>query len=319
MKFYVYAHLDTHRNIFYIGKGTGKRAYVKSGRSEAWKILSIKGYSVEILGYFDNNIDALLFESKMIQKYMGGLVNKTQSSFVKEMDFSDFYTRYKIDENSPTGLSYRTNSLKPNAKQEGNPAGFLNGRGYYTVTHNKKNYFVHRIVYLLHNGKISNTEIIDHIDRNRSNNNISNLRSVTFSENSINRSIAKNCPFGITNLVRNTRKDSYGKVISDYFKCKFKDSRGISKEKNFSVLKYGENTAFSLAKDFMSSNLGAKENLILNKTGYSRITTDGRRYMVLYYISLSKKYKSFSILKYGNSCALELALSFRDSTSPRGV
>ena len=36
-RFYVYYHTDTNGDIFYIGKGTGNRAYTKSSRSDNWK------------------------------------------------------------------------------------------------------------------------------------------------------------------------------------------------------------------------------------------------------------------------------------------
>jgi len=50
-KYYIYAHLRNDTNkIFYIGKGCGKRAYIKSNRSLYWKrIVEKYGYSVTIL------------------------------------------------------------------------------------------------------------------------------------------------------------------------------------------------------------------------------------------------------------------------------
>jgi hypothetical protein len=50
-KYYIYAHIrnDTN-NIFYIGKGCGKRAYIKSNRSLYWKrIVEKYNYRVEFL------------------------------------------------------------------------------------------------------------------------------------------------------------------------------------------------------------------------------------------------------------------------------
>lgn len=46
-----------------------------------------------------------------------------------------------------------------------------------------KHYYLHRIVYMIHYGDIPKGFVIDHIDRNKMNNNITNLRLVTQSIN----------------------------------------------------------------------------------------------------------------------------------------
>jgi len=46
--------------------------------------------------------------------------------------------------------------------------------------------FVHRMIWVMHNGSIPSGMVIDHIDINPTNNSINNLRCVTRSENSIN-------------------------------------------------------------------------------------------------------------------------------------
>lgn len=56
---------------------------------------------------------------------------------------------------------------------------------YVNLMHNgtKKNYRVHRLVYMTYIGPIPSDKVIDHIDGNTSNNNLSNLRCVTQAEN----------------------------------------------------------------------------------------------------------------------------------------
>jgi len=59
-----------------------------------------------------------------------------------------------------------------------------------------KKYYVHRIIYWLHNPEwqIKNPKLfIDHIDGNTQNNDISNLRNVTSQENSFNRDAKGYC------------------------------------------------------------------------------------------------------------------------------
>ena len=77
--------------------------------------------------------------------------------------------------------------LKPGHKRRlHRPAGYLVPSGYIRTKINGKDYYVHRIVWEMHNCQIPNGFEIDHIDRNRSNNKISNLRIATSQENKRN-------------------------------------------------------------------------------------------------------------------------------------
>jgi len=67
----------------------------------------------------------------------------------------------------------------------------------------------HRLVGLHFIPNPNNKEIIDHIDRNRSNNHISNLRWVTYSENNQNRSQRCDNKTGHKCIHYNKRDNSY--------------------------------------------------------------------------------------------------------------
>ena len=62
-----------------------------------------------------------------------------------------------------------------------------NGYNRISLWYNKKMYFfwVHRIVWAYHNGKIPEGKVINHIDGKKANNRIENLQAVTYSENII--------------------------------------------------------------------------------------------------------------------------------------
>lgn len=70
-KYYVYAHIRNDTNqIFYIGKGTGDRAWYRyEKRSKHWKNIVKKsgGFQVEILKKFDVESDAFDYEIYMIK------------------------------------------------------------------------------------------------------------------------------------------------------------------------------------------------------------------------------------------------------------
>ena len=69
----------------------------------------------------------------------------------------------------------------------GTRAGTKSAYSYRVVRINGKRYFEHRLVWILLNGELSDSDIIDHIDRDPSNNKIENLRIVSSSGNSLNK------------------------------------------------------------------------------------------------------------------------------------
>jgi hypothetical protein len=72
--------------------------------------------------------------------------------------------------------------------KSGKETGVLNTTGYLRVWIKGHGYYpAHRIAYALYHGMDPHPLEIDHINRNRSDNRISNLRAVTPSENSKNR------------------------------------------------------------------------------------------------------------------------------------
>ena len=71
-----------------------------------------------------------------------------------------------------------------NLRFAGKEAGCSNGTRHSNVTIGSRHWPAHRIVWLWHTGELP--KLIDHIDRNPSNNRIENLRPCTKSENMIN-------------------------------------------------------------------------------------------------------------------------------------
>jgi len=74
-----------------------------------------------------------------------------------------------------------------NTRWAGRLAGSINGNGYYWVEINGTAYAVHRIIWAMHFGQWPEKQI-DHINRNRIDNRLQNLRLVTATENCRNKS-----------------------------------------------------------------------------------------------------------------------------------
>jgi hypothetical protein len=72
------------------------------------------------------------------------------------------------------------------------PKPYVRNTGYTIITINGRGWLYHRVIYYIHNPEwniydVSCNNQIDHIDRDKTNNNISNLRVVTAGENQWNR------------------------------------------------------------------------------------------------------------------------------------
>jgi hypothetical protein len=101
--------------------------------------------------------------------------------------------------------------------------------GYLKVTlykdGNKETFLIHRLIGLHYIENPHNYPCIDHIDRNRKNNSISNLRWVNQSMNEQNKDVQKNNQLQIKNICYSNRYKKYrfqkrinGKKHEKYFK-----------------------------------------------------------------------------------------------------
>lgn len=121
--------------------------------------------------------------------------------------------------------------------KKGDIAGCLNKRtGYYVVRLDYKLYQAHRLVWLLNNQTIDRKLVIDHIDGNKTNNSILNLRQTTKSANGYNRK-ENSRDTGVY-----WRETCHGKEAITYHILD-----GKRKARSFSVNKYGEDLAWEMA------------------------------------------------------------------------
>lgn len=70
---YVYCHMRNDTNeVFYIGKGTGNRAYNSSSRNVYWKniVKKANGFTVQIIAKYLSHKEAFKFEALLISKLL---------------------------------------------------------------------------------------------------------------------------------------------------------------------------------------------------------------------------------------------------------
>lgn len=127
----------------------------------------------------------------------------------------------------------------------GGKAGCLGAKGYIQISLGDRRYLSHRLVWLYTSG-VFPEEQIDHIDGDRSNNRLENLREVPCSVNLRNQKMRPKNTSGITGVSLQRTKPNGTKVYENWI-AQWKDSTGKLVFKSFAVLKYGFEKAKELA------------------------------------------------------------------------
>ena len=95
----------------------------------------------------------------------------------------------------------------------GSPAGSTDKRGYKSIRINRRIYYAHRLAWLYVTGENPSLQI-DHINGNRSNNRMSNLREATSAENNYNVSIPERNTSGIKGVSWDKKSQKWRAQIS---------------------------------------------------------------------------------------------------------
>jgi len=97
-------------------------------------------------------------------------------------------------------------------RQAGCRAGFF-GPGYYQVGIGQSRHMLHRVIYALHYGSFDETKMIDHVDGDRTNNRIGNLRLVDMTQNLHNSKVWSTNTSGYTGVSWSTRESKWRAAI----------------------------------------------------------------------------------------------------------
>lgn len=187
-RFCVYLHKDKENIVRYVGEGTTTRAYRKSRADQpTWQKMFLHNQPVvEIVAHGLTKEAAETLELEYIEKYKETIINSlTASKKAHTISFEHISEYVFYDESSPTFLRWKKSQGTSSINK---PAGHTRkDKRYSYLELLSVNYAIHRLVWVLHHKVLSESDMIDHIDGNRQNNSISNLRLTDPKENAHNK------------------------------------------------------------------------------------------------------------------------------------
>lgn len=158
---------------------------------------------------------------------------------------------YYYDETSPSCLMFAVDKWSGEFRHhlsaaKDTPVGSIHKEsGYWGLKCEGKSYKGHRVVWEIVNGPIPPKMIIDHINMNKSDNRISNLRLVDDGLSARNRPMQKSNTSGVVGVTRITPDP-----INIYWRARWCPETGVRKHKDFSVNTLGEEEAFKQACEY---------------------------------------------------------------------
>lgn len=236
----VYIH-TLNDGIVYVGSGRRGRVNSRSCRSSDH--LKIWDDLKKVILYTDlTEVEAKEIESKLITENMknNGFLNRTQNvNQVLALDWELLNDHLYYDATSKTCLRWKSDFRKRIKDAE---AGTLSGV-YGRVGVNGRLLQIHRVIWALLNKRdILEGKVIDHIDRDKLNNKIDNLREVDSSTNMRNKThrISNTGHQGITDCSKNR-----------YFSVQFR----VNDKSYFINFSYGLNQSRAKVEWFSSKEL----------------------------------------------------------------
>ena len=135
--------------------------------------------------------------------FFGGLMEITQQFLHELFEYREGHLFWKVDRRGNKLIGKQASRLKKS-------------NGYQEVTINKKKYYAHRVIFMMFNGRWP--EQIDHINSDRSNNLLSNLREASNAQNNRNTKLRSTNKSGYKGVYWNKKNRNFVARITVNYK-----------------------------------------------------------------------------------------------------
>jgi hypothetical protein len=163
---------------------------------------------------------------------------------------SKFHKVFKYDPKS--GIITWRISQKYSKVKVGQEAGYTTVQGYIHIEFDGKTYKAHRLAWFLFFGKWP-TGILDHIDRNKANNAIDNLREATLAQNTWNSKHRKDNKSGFRGVTYSASGQNWKATVGTGEKGRYKQRYlGVFQTKEEASAAY-EKAAREIAGEFLGA------------------------------------------------------------------
>ena len=134
---------------------------------------------------------------------------------------------------------------------------YVDDYGYYRIVIKRQNYALSRVLYQMIHGDLTPEFEIDHFDKDKQNNDISNLRKVPQDTNKRNRPKFKNRLDDTTGVCLNKKAHPapHQDKVTEYYVARWYNADGILVGKHFSIPKLGKEEAYKLACEYRAKML----------------------------------------------------------------
>ncbi len=222
-------------------------------------------------------------------------MNKNEGTKRKQAKLSLERLTDLIDYNPETGI-FLNKKRRGNA-MPGIEAGYIEPRGYRSILIDRERYWAHRLAWF-YMFKYWPADQIDHINRNKSDNRISNLREATNYINNSNKEIRAEKISSIKGIVWRPDSQDWEVKYNDKYLCRAKtidDGKRFIKEYSLGIFKHPQRIgAAQKQSDVVGINWIEKRNkwyVVKNGKflGYASTIKEGRKLQEKYLKAREKK------------------------------